>query len=186
MGLDIERFDKLKRQFPELEEGVVKEALILYDNDFDRARKALQDKYYGDDKAIEQEQSLWSTVFGESEGGAAQADDWSLDSITDGVANLGLQLIQGMDSVADAIGGLGDLIPELLFGPEEEELTKEEMEKFTTRDKKGQVVVGGSQNMRGAKKRGGGGAQEQVSGTAPLKSVDELDDEESNDWTKED
>jgi hypothetical protein len=42
MGLDIERFDKLKRQFPELEEGVVKEALILYDNDFDRARKALQ------------------------------------------------------------------------------------------------------------------------------------------------
>lgn len=145
-----------------------------------------QDKYYGDDKAIEQEQSLWSTVFGESEGGAAQADDWSLDSITDGVANLGLQLIQGMDSVADAIGGLGDLIPELLFGPEEEELTKEEMEKFTKRDKKGQVVVGGTQNMRGAKKRGGGGTQEQVSGTAPLKSVDELDDEESNDWTKED
>lgn len=98
---------------------------------------------------------------------------------------MGLQLIQGMDSVADAIGGLGDLIPELIFGAEEDELTKEEMDKFTTRDKKGQVVVGGTQNMRGAKKRGGG-TQEHLSGTAPLKSVDELDDEESNDWTKED
>lgn len=42
MELDSELFDKLKRQFPELEEGVVKEALILYDNNFDRARKALQ------------------------------------------------------------------------------------------------------------------------------------------------
>eukprot|EP00889_Picochlorum_renovo_P000348 jgi/Picre1/27378/NNA_000345.t1 len=118
MGLDIERFDKLKRQFPELEEGVVKEALILYDNDFDRARKALQDKYYGDDKAIEQEQSL-------------------------GPPSLANPKAEQLKRTTDAIGGLGDLIPELLFGPEEEELTKEEMEKFTTRDKKGQWLLEG-------------------------------------------
>lgn len=42
MELDLELYDKLKRQFPELEEGVVKEALVLYGNNFDGARKALQ------------------------------------------------------------------------------------------------------------------------------------------------
>lgn len=42
MDLDLELYDKLKRQFPELEEGVVKEALVLYGNNFDGARKALQ------------------------------------------------------------------------------------------------------------------------------------------------
>jgi len=42
MDLNLELYDKLKRQFPELEEGVVKEALVLYGNNFDGARKALQ------------------------------------------------------------------------------------------------------------------------------------------------
>lgn len=182
MDLNLELYDKLKRQFPELEEGVVKEALVLYGNNFDGARKALQDKYYGDDKAIEKEVSLWSSIFGESEAG--RTDDWSIESLTDGVATFGMQLIQGMDTVADAIGSIGDLIPDLIFGDDEEEYTQEELKNMTKRDKQGQVVVGGSRG-RGIKKRGAH-SSEPAPGTAPLKNNDELDDEETDDWTKED
>ena len=142
----------------------------------------LQDKYYGDDKAIEKEVSLWSSIFGESE--SKQNDDWSIEALTDGVATLGMQLIQGMDSVADAIGSIGDLIPDLIFGEDEEEYTQEELRNMTSRDKQGQVVVGGSRG-RGVKKRGSN-TPAPAPGTAPLKSTDELDDEETDDWTKED
>lgn len=142
----------------------------------------VQDKYYGDDKAIEQEVSLWSAIFGESEAG--KTDDWSIEALTDGVANLGMQLMQGMDSVADAIGSIGDLIPDLIFGDEDEEYTQEELRQMASRDKQGQVVVGGSRG-RGIKKRGAHTAAP-APGTAPLKSTDELDDEETDDWTKED
>jgi hypothetical protein len=144
----------------------------------------MQDKYYGDDNAIEQEVSLWSSLFGESD--AKGGDDWSIDALTDGVASLGLQLIQGMDSMADAIGSLGDMIPDLIFGPEDEEYTKEELANLTKKDKHGQVVVGGNR-ARGVKKRGAGhNATEPSPGIAPLQNENELDDEESNDWTKED
>jgi len=37
--------EKLRRQFPELEEGVVKEALMIGDYNFDRASKILQVRY---------------------------------------------------------------------------------------------------------------------------------------------
>lgn len=126
--------------------------------------------------------SLWSAIFGESENG--QGDDWSIESLTDGVANLGMQLIQGMDSVADAIGSIGDLIPDLIFGDDEEEYTQEELRQISSRDKQGQVVVGGSVG-RAIKKRGAHGAPS-APGTAPLQSTDELDDQETDDWTKED
>lgn len=126
--------------------------------------------------------SLWSSIFGESEAG--RTDDWSIESLTDGVATFGMQLIQGMDTVADAIGNIGDLIPDLIFGDDEEEYTPEELKNMTKRDKQGQVVVGGSRG-RGIKKRGAH-SSEPAPGTAPLKSNDELDDEETDDWTKED
>lgn len=141
----------------------------------------VQDKYYGDEKAIEQEVSLWSTIFGETESG--RTDDWSIEALTDGVAQLGMQLIQGMDSVADAIGTIGDLIPDLIFGDDDEE-AQAELRHMASRDKQGQVVVGGSRG-RGVKKRGAHNAAP-APGTAPLKSNDELDDEETDDWTKED
>jgi hypothetical protein len=46
--------EKLRRQFPELEEGVVKEALMIGDYNFDRASKILQVRY-----------DLWG-IFGKS------------------------------------------------------------------------------------------------------------------------
>lgn len=147
----------------------------------------MQAKYYSEETGIEKEKSLWDTFFGgDGAGTAGKGDDWSLDSISDGVMNLGVQLIAGIDSVADTIGTIGDLIPELIFGPEEEEYTKEELEKMTKGDK-GQVVVGGNtRSMRLVKKRGHHQQQEERQAIAPLKTEDELDDEESNDWTKED
>lgn len=112
----------------------------------------------------------------------------SLDSLSDGVANLGLQIMAGLDNVADTIGSIGDLIPELIFGPEEDEAAAAESAKALKGDKKGQVVVGGGNRSGAVKKRGatGGAAQKPAPGIAPLTSTDELDDEESNDWTKED
>lgn len=89
----------------------------------------------------------------------------------------------GVDNVADTIGSIGDLLPELLFGPEDEEMTQEALEKASKGDK-GQVVFGGSRS--GMIKKRGEKAPARVPGTAPLKSAEELDDEESNDWTKED
>lgn len=179
--------EKLRRQFPELEEGVVKEALMIGDYNFDRASKILQDKYYSSEKGIDKEASLWSSLFGGEEGETTANADWSLDGLSDGVANLGLQIMAGLDNVADTIGSIGDLIPELIFGPEEDEAAAVESAKALKGDKKGQVVVGGGNRSGAVKKRGATGAsQKPAPGIAPLTSTDELDDEESNDWTKED
>lgn len=89
--------------------------------------------------------------------------------------------IEGLDQVADAVGNLGDLIPELIFGEEyyDDDEYYEEDGRRTRKD--GEVVVGGKRQL---KKRGGGTRAE---GTHVLASAEDLsDDERGEDWTKED
>ena len=194
---DEEQYDKLKRYFPELQEATVKEALVLSSNNVELARATLQDRYYGDDTATtEKEVSIWSALFGDTStsatnGGSASyaaqnEDDWGLDALTTGFAQLGNSLMEGLDSVADAVGNLGDLIPELIFGDEYYEDDEYDEDGGGRRSgKDGEVVVGGKRQL---KKRGGGGrtGNSKGEGTKVLGSLDELSDESGDDWTKED
>ena len=92
----------------------------------------------------------------------------------------------GVEAVAETLGSLGDLIPDLIFGPEEEYYQDGEGNPTTAPRDRDQVVVGGS---RGAavKKRGGPGMKVE---TPPSRRQEEVQDpgtdEETDDWTKED
>lgn len=193
--LDEEQYDKLKRYFPELQEATVKEALVLASNNVELARATLQDRWYNDDTAAtEKEVSFWSALFGETSTSSTTAtstaragdDDWGLDALTNSFSQLGNSLIDGLDTVADAVGNLGDLIPELIFGEEdyEDDAYYEDDDGARRAGKGGEVVVGGKRRL---KKRGGGRAGDgKGEGTKVLTSTDELSDESGDDWTKED
>ncbi len=204
--LDEELYDKLKRYFPELQEATVKEALVLASNNVELARATLQDRWYSaDTAATEKEVSFWSALFGDTSTSSTTAstgdgstsyaarageDEWGLDVLTNSFAQLGNSLIEGLDTVADAVGNLGDLIPDLVFGDEDYE--DDEYDEGDDGDgggrrtgKGGEVVVGGKLRL---KKRGGGGraGDGKGEGTKVLASLDELSDESGDDWTKED
>lgn len=201
--LDEEQYDKLKRYFPELQEATVKEALLLASNNVELARATLQDRWYNDNTAAtEKEVSIWSALFGDTSTSSATAstggrsasyaargggDDWGLDALTNSFAHLGNSLIEGLDTVADAVGNLGDLIPDLIFGDEdyEDDEYYEDDEGGRRAGKGGEVVVGGKRRL---KKRGGAGraGDGKGEGTKVLASTDELSDESGDDWTKED
>ena len=103
-------------------------------------------------------------------------------ALTVGIRSFSSARIDGLDQVADAVGNLGDLIPELIFGEEYYEDDEEYYEEGGRRNRKdGEVVVGGKRQL---KKRGGGTKAE---GTHALASAEDLsDDERGEDWTKED
>lgn len=111
----------------------------------------------------------------------------SIESFQDGVTALGMQLVSGVDVIADTIGSISDLIPELLFGADGDE---EGYNGSGKRNDKEQVVVGSSRSSA-VKKRGTPGGQNQSRAPPPpvagtIDEDNEYDDEEDEDWTKED
>ena len=83
----------------------------------------------------------------------------------------------GVEAVADTLGSLGDLIPDLIFGTDDQ---YEEEGQQGGRDRD-QVVVGGSRGSL-VKKRGGNDKAVEV----PHEEAEYATDEETDDWTKED
>ena len=94
---------------------------------------------------------------------------------------LGMQLLMGVEVVADTLGSLGDLIPDLIFGADE---SYDEANPAGAKDKD-EVVVGG--NRGGLVKKRATPAAKGEPATAAVKDEDEHGtDEETDDWTKED
>ena len=109
----------------------------------------------------------------------------SLESLTEGVNALGVSLLMGVEAVADTLGSLGDLIPDLIFG--EEEYYEDEDGVRQSRKEKDQVVVGSSRG-NAVKKRGTPHTAKPES-PPPTRYTQEEEyatDESGDDWTKED
>jgi len=96
-----------------------------------------------------------------------------------------MHLVSGVDAIADTLGSLGDLIPDLIFGAEDDEFDDEN--RLSRPKEKDQVVVTGSRNTQ-IKKRGTPGPYSKPGplASATISADDLADDDESLDWTKED
>ena len=90
----------------------------------------------------------------------------------------------GVEAVADTLGTLGDLIPDLIFG--EEEYYEDEDGVRQSRKERDQVVVGSSRG-NAVKKRGTPHSTKPETPPGPRHQEEEFaTDEETDDWTKED
>ena len=101
---------------------------------------------------------------------------------------LGTSLLLGVEAVADTLGSLGDLIPDLIFGADDEYYVDEEGNRQSKKDRD-QVVVGASRSSAIKKRQTPGKPAAAPEPPAPVRVQHEVEyatDEETDDWTKED